>query len=218
MTLVAGTLIDEARDMHVSFDARHHPPKALLRELDRYQVDLLSRLLQINEDYLSSTLSTLLPLAVFADGIGISADHIPTRAEAIDTHGDAHDLTLLPWAYRQDPAPRIAGYVNSSRLYLRGEAAGWTHFTRIDLFLQPRPTALTAFTGTGSALTIRDGARDALVTRVARFMAFRGHTEVGTPSPNTREFDALWREAEARVVQEVANMRSGETFSVREVW
>ena len=218
MTLLAGTLIDEARDMHVSFDARHHPPKALLRELDRYQGELLSRALQMNEDYLSSTLQTALPLATFADGIGISADHIPTRAEAVDLHGDPHDLTLLPWAYRQDPAPRIAGYINSSRLFLRGTAADWTLFTRIDLFLRPRPAALTALAGTDGELTIGDASRNALVTRLARFMAFRGHTEAETPKPSPQEYDDLWREAEARFIEEVADMRSGESFNIREVW
>src|SRR5574342_491449 len=110
MTLLAGTLIDEARDLHVSFSDRDHPTKLLLRELDRYQKALLSRALIINEDYLNSVQQTAMPLAVFANGITLPVGAIPTRAEFVDTHTHSHELEIKPWAYRQDPAPPLCLY------------------------------------------------------------------------------------------------------------
>jgi hypothetical protein len=218
MTLLAGTLIDEARDLHVSFNERHHPSKLLLRELDRYQGQLLSRALQINEDYQGVVLQALLPLSVFPNGIAITSARIPTRAEAVDQRDVPHELELRAWAYRQDPAPLLCGYVYNSTLFLRGEAADWTAFKRIDLYLQPLATALTALTGTGGTLTIGDSARAPLVGRLAALMATRAHTDPELPQPTPGLFTDQWLQAESEFLREIASSRDGEMFQVREVW
>lgn len=212
----AGTIIDEARDLHPSFVVRHHPNKVLLRQLERREKEMLRRALEINEDYRSATLTTAMPLAVFANGITLPTGVTPTGADYIDAAGDRFEIQLRPWHHRGDPAPLRTGYVKAGVVYLRGIAADWNGATSVLIYHTPAVTALTTLT---SVLAIGDEAKDHLVADLAYFMARRRHTDPMLPQPVPSEFlearTDTWHEFERHAADTLA---SGKEIFIREVY
>lgn len=215
MALVAGTIIDEARDWHPTFNVRDHPDKALLRALDQYQRTLIARIVQVNEDYSRTILTTALPLATFANGITLPANLLVTGAEFLDISGNRHEVDLRPMMYRDDPAPRYTLFIGANVAYLRGAAQDWNAIQSIDIAYIPVPTALALLT---DVLTIGDSARRSLVMHLCYMMATRGTTRSDVPPLNPDGFRRDWMRTEEEFLYEVATMRAGQTFTVREIW
>jgi hypothetical protein len=211
----AGTLIDEARDLHPSFTVRHHPDKVLLRQLERREKDMLRRALEINESYRSTTLPTALPLAVFASGIALPANTTVVGADYIDAHGDRFEIQLRPWALRGDPAPLRCAYVNAGVVYLRGLAADWTGLTSILIYHTPAPAALTT---KASVLTIGDEAKSHLVADLAFMMAARGHSDPQLSRPDIGPFASERADTWDRFEHAIAHQLDGQEFFIRETW
>jgi hypothetical protein len=211
----AGTLIDEARDHHPSFTDRHHPNKGLLRQLERREKEMLRRALEINEDYQSTTLTTALPLAVFGNGITLPTGVTPTGADYLDANGDRFEIELRPWSLRGDPAPLRAAYVKAGVVYLRGVAADWNGLTSILIYHTPVQTPLV---DKSSVLTVGDEAKPHLVADLAYFMARRGHTDQMLPQPSVNLFAGEREDSWEAFEHRIAEMRSGESFHIRETW
>lgn len=215
MALIAGDVIDTARDWHASFSVRDHPDKGLLRALGACERDLLQRALQVNEDYSRVVASTALPLATFATGIAVPANLMIHGAEYVDNTGRAHDIDLKPMMYRDDPAHPLTLYLGDDVVYLRGTAQDWNGLTAINIIYTPEPVMPATLAAT---LTLEEDARSALTAYLVLMMARRGTLRTDIPKPDVRAALLWYERAEKEFLHAIANRRAGQTFGVRETW
>lgn len=221
MALVAGNVIDAARDRHTAFDRKTHPNKMLLRTLAMYVKKLHGKVTAIDEDAVRIEQTYALPLADFSAGITLPAN-VRYVAEASVTYPQPSTFAPVPVEIVQSSernarnAPANGAWVVNGVLYLAGNAQRWTAFDQIAVSAVLVPPDLVDLTDT---LVIPDAAEEACVEAVALFMARREAQESdGDAKINLGAFVASADAAEKAYLDDVKNNVSGRTFFTLDVW
>jgi hypothetical protein len=216
MTLTAGPILEAARDRHVSFDRRHHPDPSCLRYLSGYVRTLHGTVAVIDETALAVEEIIALPLFDFSLGAAVPANRTIVGAVLKDARGIVYDFDLVQWGNRHDRnRARLVAWEVGGRLYLSGAATDYTSYSEIGLLLVPIPVDLTSLT---SAIGLPDSAQQCLETKVALFMALRGHDDEAMPKPDARALASEASEAETRFLADIGNRVAGRRFPVRDVF
>lgn len=218
MALLAGDVIDEARDRHPAFDRNRNPQKVVRRELSRYVGRLLGKIDLIDEAALSLEVSTALPLAIFANGIVLPANRGVREVVAVDAQGKRYPLDLIPVGQRSDRTTRVASvWIVNGVLYLNGSAATWLGITSVAVSYTPLAGLVLT---DADVLGVPDNARSTVVEALALFMARRGHTDKDGDIPPIvfQDFVDQSAKAEREFLEEVGDSLSSQTFRVRDTW
>lgn len=186
-TLLAGDLIDEARDHHISFDFEEFPQKMVLRQLSRALREFYAEVTEINESCLAEVVS--LTSAEIATALSAGSYTMPDNIRVLDAdarlassekrvpvfiYASAHRLDTIHF-----PAIYLMGQ-GAVRLTSQSEqsgwsASGWDDFQDLRIWYVPVPTAVTSSSDT---ITLPGFVQDALVSYLVRFMAGRKGREV----------------------------------------
>lgn len=218
MTLLAGDIIDEARDRHAAFDVRRNPQKAVRRFLASYCVELAGKINRIDETALITEYVQALPLADFTVGITLPANRGIAGVVALDNKSPAQKfpVDLIPWATRGDSnVPLASAWLYAGKLYLQGEAASWRNIVSIAVAYTPDFALITA---DADVIPLRQDTRMALIENAALFMAGRGHNDTALPPIDMKKFAMTAAEAEGDALKNVANALGAIHFRTRDVW
>lgn len=218
MPLLAGDVIDEARNAHPAFDKNRNPQKIVRTALSSYVGRLLGKINEIDETGLVLEQTQAMPLAVFANGITLTANRGVREIVAVDAQGKRYPIELIPAGQRNDRQTRVASaWIVNGVLYLNGIAATWNGISQIAISYTPLAGAIAADT---DVLAAPDHARAAIVAALALFMARRYHVDKDGDLPpiNIDDFKEEARTLELEFLEEVANSTSSQVFRVRDVW
>lgn len=218
MPLLAGEIIDEARDRHAAFDNRRNPQKVVRRFLATYAVELAGRIMRIDETALLTEFVQAMPLVDFNAGIVLPANRGIAGIVAVDNRTPAQrfPVDLIPWATRGDAnVPLASAWLYGGKLYLQALAQNWSNITQIAVAYYPDFALITADT---DAIPLRQDARLSLVENAALFMAGRGHTDPALPPIDMKKFVAAAGGAEDEFLKNVANQLGATHFRTRDVW
>lgn len=217
MAILAGDVIDEARDLHPAFDKNRNPVKIVRRALSRYVTDLLSKINQIDETALTIEQLTVMPLGVFANGIVLPANRGVQEVGAVDTQGRVLSVDLIPAGQRDQPRKRATAWIINGVLYLSGVASDWN--TVASVSVRYTPAAGQVLTD-ADVLALPDSARSTVIAALGAFMAKRGQTDKDGDLPpiDVQTFAADAAKAEGDYLAEVANTLTSQVFRVRDVW
>lgn len=217
MALVAGDVIEAARDRHKAFVRELAPQGMALRFLSQYQRELLGKIAEIDEDVLRTDTNTVMPLAVFDNGIALPANRTIVAISALTTGAvpNSLEVALVPASLRNDRStPARAAYQIGDKLFLRGAASDWTTIGSIAVATVPVPVPVTKST---DVLVVPDTAERALIENLALAMALRGHNEPNIPAIDTGAFGARAKDAEQAYLTEVLNRTTGRAYHTRDV-
>jgi hypothetical protein len=221
MALLAGNVIDAARDRHTAFDRKTHPNKMLLRFLSSYVKQLHGKVLALDEDDVRIETTFDLPMADFSAGITLPAN-VRYVAEASVTYPAPSTDSPVPLDIIQSSernarnAPANGAWVVNGRLYLAGTAQRWTHFNKLAVSFVLLPPDLVDLDDT---LAIPDAAELACVENVALFLARREAQESdGDGKIALSPFVAAATDAERQYLDDVKNNVSGRTFYTLDVY
>jgi hypothetical protein len=221
MALLAGSVIDAARDRHTAFDRKTHPSKMLLRYLSRYVKQLHGKITAIDEDAVRVEIVASFPLADFGNGIALPAN---TRyvAEASVTYPAPSTFAPAPLEIIQSSernarnAPANGAWQVAGSLHLAGTADRWKQFDTIAISVVTTPVDLVTL---DDLLAVPDAAEGACVEALALFMAQREAQESdGDPKIALSPFVAAFSDAEKSYLDDVKNNVSGRTFYTLDVY
>lgn len=189
MALIAGELIDEARDFHPSFDAQTVQEKILLRQLSRAERAIYQLVLEVADEVI--TVPEVIDLATIQAALAANAG-IALPAHLLVSSGTVRivnterlaPLILLSYVHQHDPPYpwRPTAWVEGGDLVLMdlrrflGTNHGWENFDQITLQLVPAPTQIT---DVADPLSLPDIARNTIVDQLVVFMAGRKGIKVG---------------------------------------
>lgn len=174
MTFNAGTVISEARDAHPEFMPDRSPQGLVRRFVDRYQRELVGKILEIRPAFFDSTMTTAMPLGTFDSGITMpSAMYIKqviAQLASDATQYGQSQVELMPWANRLGLCSMPAASLNGDKLILLGMAEDWAQYSSIST----RYVALPAELVTDAVnLILPDYAKSACITATSAFLARR---------------------------------------------
>lgn len=217
MALLAGDVIESARDRHRAFAREFAPQGMCLRFLSQYVRELLGKIMAIDADVLRVDTPVAMPLAVFGNGIALPANRTIVAITAQETGANPRtiDVTLVPVALRNDiKTPLSAAWESNGVLYLRGGAADWQNIASLAIATIPVPAAIAAST---AALPVPDMAERACVEGLALALARRGPPKDGLPPIELSSFAAAAADAEGNYLNEVSNRLASRTHFTRDV-
>jgi hypothetical protein len=194
MPVLAGALVDEARDYHPAFDRRQVPDRMVLRELSRHQRRLAAKVVLVSEDALAVPVSFSKALvdAAALDGVSGAGLALPEYLLVLSAYtrytagGSDIPVELVTYANNQAQAIRDfpSAYLIRQTLYpvnrgraglaMKGDTTaphGWEELDGMTLLVVPNPPELITLE---SEVTLPSVAHDALVVNLARWMGARG--------------------------------------------
>jgi hypothetical protein len=216
--LLAGDIIDEARDRHAAFDNRRNPQKVVRRFLAGYVVELAGKIMRLDEQALLTEFVAAMPLADFSAGIVLPANRGIAGITANDNHTPSQPtpVDLIPWATRNDSnVPLASAWLYGGKLYLQGSARNWNNMVSIAVAYYPDFALITADT---DVIPLRQDARSTLIENASLFMAGRGHNDPALPSIDMKKFVAKAGDSEEEFLKNVANQLGATHFRTRDVW
>lgn len=211
MSLLAGDLIEAARDRHASFDRERTPDLVLLRFLSREQRRLMGKLAQANPQAVSVTQDLLLSAYDWRAGFLLLAyQALDVRGEVIFTDPARHAAPLHIRALADQSVAGVGYFAGAQGDVLRlfGVAADWEGVERVRVRLAPLPDELKRL---GDPLTVPDTAEAALVASLTAFLAGRAEGVDGRP------FYAEAVQYETDLIREIRSSYRAVSFKVREV-
>jgi hypothetical protein len=219
MPLLAGDVIDSARDRHAEFDPRRQPDKMLLRTLSDYVAHLSGRITAIDPDALRIEESYELPLADFDAGIALPANRYIAEIVAKDPDTAArprsYPVALIGAEQRfARNGPLAAAWQIGDRLYLRGPAETWRFMGSIAVAYVAQPVALATLE---DVLALPDSAKLACTEYLALFMARRAGAKANPPIA-IETFASAASGAESALIEDVKNRLTGRVFFTEDVW
>lgn len=209
MALVAGKVIDAAREYHVSFDPKAHPDKLCLGFLSRYVRQLHGKIVAIDPDAVRVEVTTALPLVDFDAGVALPAN-VRYVAEVAVRYRAPSTLPPVPLDVIQSDErnarnrPPGAVWTVGSVLFLAGNAQSYTNFDQIAISVVLLPVALAVLE---DLLPVPDAAEAACVEAVAGFLAGR-----------VADAKVSLTGAERAYLDDLGNNVSGRTFYTQDVW
>lgn len=217
MPLIAGNVIDAARDRHVAFSRERAPQGVCLRFLSQAVRSLLGKVAEIDEDLLRVEMNVALPLADFDAGIALPANRsvVAVTVEETGVNPRSFDLDIVPASNRNDvTTPISAVWQIGDTLYLRGAASDWQNYGSIAVSTIPVPDALLT---DKDVLPVEDTAERALADAVALDLARRTSGMDGMPQLDLRAFAAMAGDSEERYLDNVRNRVHSRVFTTRDV-
>ena len=214
--MTAEEVIREAREIHPAFTPEQHPNATLLRALARIQDRLRGELKRLNPEALAREFRVTLPLSAtdFADGVALPAHEMLMTGEVRGPGDYRTVLFLVPHASRLAPALFPSATVFGRRLFLTATPEVWRDFTELRLPYVPVAPPLHR---PDSEFALPDSARNALVDRLALFMAGRTIAPDGLP-PLDRAFLAAEAEASEAHFLSREGIKQATIGFTREVW
>lgn len=220
MTLVAGNVIDAARDRHPSFYKEKHPNKMLLRFLSAYAKGLHGKIAAIDEDQLRVDVTATLPLASFDAGIALPAN-VRSITGAVVSYPEPTTFAPVPIDIIQSDernarnTPAGAAWQVNGKLYLAGNADRWSAFNQIAISLILLPDTLQTL---ADVLAVPDAAELACIENCALFLARREFNESdGDTKLNLSTYVGAAADAERAFLDDVKNNVAGRTFYTLDV-
>lgn len=217
MPLLAGSVIDAARDRHVAFSQERAPNGVCLRFLSQRVRELLGKIAEIDEDLLRVELNVVLPLADFAAGIALPANRsvVAVTVEETGVNPRSFDLPIVPASNRNDVnTPLGAVWQIGNTLYLRGKASDWTNYGSIAVATIPVPAALVKLNDT---LPVDDTAERALADGLAFDLGARMAGVEGVPPINLDILAASASRSSEAYLDEVRNRTHSRVIQTRDV-
>jgi hypothetical protein len=221
MTLLAGDVIDAARDRHAAFDRERAPQGVCLRFLSQSARRLHGKIMEIDEDVLRVEQNTVLPLADFSAGIALPANRTIVGVTVQDrsaVNPRSFDIDLVPANLRNDRnTPAAAAWQIGNKLYLRGAASDWTQYGSIAVSTVPIPPLVAK---SSDVIDLPDTALEALADAIALQLAKRGVTPKDgerLPPIVLGAFVASAKSSEDDFLDEIRNRLTGRTFQTRDV-
>lgn len=217
MTLLAGDVIDAARDRHVAFDREWAPQGMMLRFLSQYVRRLHSLIAEIDEDVLRVETNTVLPLADFAAGIALPANRTIVGIVAQETGTNnprTIDIALVPANLRNDRnTPAAAAFQIGNKVYLRGKASDWTRYGSVAISTVP---VIAGVVKSSDVIDLWTDPLEALADAVALAVARRGPRE-GAPPITLGSFEKAAASSETAFLDEIRNRLTGRSYQTRDV-
>lgn len=217
MALLAGDVIEGARDRHRAFAREFAPQGMCLRFLSQYVRELLGKVAALDPDVLRVDTPVVMPLADFAAGIALPANRSVVAISATETGSNPRtfEVTLVPVALRNDiKTPSAAAWEANGVLYLRGSANDWQNVGSLAIATIPVPAAITT---SQTALPLPDTAERALIEGLALLLARRGPPKDGLPPIELSSFAAAKDDAEGAYLKEVMNRVTHRAHFTRDV-
>lgn len=218
MALTLGQIVDRVRDAHPAFDPRIVGNQALARFFDRYQRQLVYKILESNPDAILVELNVafLSTMLMGQAGYDLPAN-LGLRPGLVHFTNDAvtfGELTLIKFQDRMGPYGKYPAYMRGSKLFLIGSVDSWSQVASFDLAYIAMPVLLTALTDN---LTVPDAAFDALVAAgcdfAARKVADRPDVKI-----DAQEFAADADKAEGLYLRGVGLHNQATIHYVKEAW
>lgn len=187
MALTAAQVINRARDLHPALSVSNAPRVLAFRQITEQQRDLIAEIARTIPGYLATTVDITLPLAVFDSGSDLSALIAGGWLDLLDLFftNSANPLpdlavrgTFAPYEQRDMPQPSPAWTFRGNTIYLLGEAADYTMYSKATLSYTPLGSDLTS---DASVFLLPDDARECLAWDLAVFWLMR---LVGLPMAN----------------------------------
>jgi len=218
MPLLAGEIIDEARDRHAAFDNRRNPQKVVRRFLASYAVKLAGKIMRIDEQALLTEFVQAMPLVDFNAGIVLPANRGIAGIVANDNKvpSQKFPVDLIPWATRGDSnVPLASAWLYGGKLYLQAAATNWRNIVSIAVAYYPDFALVTLDT---DVIPLRQDARLALIENTALFMGLRGHNDKDLPPIDLKAMGSVAKDAEDELLANVSNQLGATHFRTRDVW
>lgn len=216
--MLAGDVIEEARDRHPAFDKTRHPQKVVRRALSTYVGVLLGKINEIDEQAITVEQEFNMPVsqALFALGFAVPANRGIEDIVAVDQQTRRLPVELIRAGNRSDRNSRIASaWLVNGVLYLNGVLTSWNGVTKIAVRYAPVAGLLAT---DADVLAVPDPARAACIEATALAMARRKLVKEGEPPIVVAEYAAIAKQAEDDYLTEVGNALTGQVFRVRDVW
>jgi hypothetical protein len=197
MALLAGDVINHARDMHPALSVVNAPAVVGYRAISRFQGDLVEQIAARQPGFLAETLTVALPLATFASGINLTTlitsgwlaleDMFARLTSDSDTTRWPLRCENVPWGQRDMAQPWPAFTMRNDVLYLLGTETDWSVMSSLRISYTAQPADVTQ---DSSALVVPLDARETLATSLCAFYLSR---LVSEPTHRvTSEMASVW--------------------------
>lgn len=219
MAVLAGDVIDAARDRHAAFDRQRHPNKGALRYLSGYVKALRGKIMAIDPAMVRVELPVVLPLANHDAGIALPAGTLLVDEVAgtfLKQPQPPWPIPIIDITARFAPnAPTGAAWQQGSTLFLRGPDTLWRDFASVTLYLVATPLTLTEL---DDPLAIPDAAELACTEACALFFAGREVQEASESKISLQKFVGTAAGAESDYLDTVKAGLAGKVFVTQDVW
>jgi hypothetical protein len=172
-SLTPGQIIQEARDVHPSFNPRMHPNGTLLRLLSSYQRAIFAKIAQSNPALCASNLFITLPLADFSAGIKLpSFTYMLPHPTLLTTGNNVREpIDLVNATFQADfEQPRKFAYLQGGNLFLGRRAENYNAYDQLRLQMVLTPRDLVSLS---EPLMLPDYGMDTYVGHLVGKMAMR---------------------------------------------
>lgn len=221
MPLLAGNVIDAARDRNPAFDKQHHPNKAALRHLSQFVKRVHGQLTQLDPSLVMLNVTTALPLADHSAGIALPAGTrlvesvVGNYATTNSPPRDPYRIRLIDFVQRFAPnAPRGAAWQQGGYLFLRAPSTIWQSFASVTYAISTMPTDLAELADT---IALPETAENACIEEIAYHFAKREAQERdGKLSLDV--FRTCAGEALEAFLSDISNNMGNRMFFTEDVW
>lgn len=224
MARLVSSIINAARDRHVSFDPQRQPSGPLYRFLAQYTEKLTGKIIAIDPEAAPSVVETFdLDTFDFDAGVVLGANRSIVEVTLLDKPTapivKTYNVDVIAAALRFAPnGPRRAAWELNGRFYLRGVTADWQNFESVSV----RYTGGLAAEGVNmlraANMVLPDATELACIEAVALFMAKRGHADPKLPPIDLAAFVATATDAETSYLDTVRAKLVGRSFFTQDVW
>lgn len=226
MALLAGDIINHARDMHQALSPMNAPAVVGYRALSRFQGDLVDQITARQPGFLAQVLVVSLPLATFADGINLTTllpggwlaleDLFARASYDSDTTRWPIRCNNIPWGQRDMVQPWPCYTMRDNVLYLMGTETDWSVMSSLRLSYTAQPADIT---DDASALVVPADAREALATMLCAFYLWRLVQDPAyrVPAEMAQTWDEKASTERTRFLSRIARTGQKQSFRVRNV-
>ena len=226
MALLAGDVINHARDMHPALSPTNAPAILGYRALSRFQGDLVEQIAARQPGFLAQLLTVALPLATFADGINLTTlisggwlaleDMFARGTYDTDTTRWPIRCNNIPWGQRDMVQPWPCFTMRNDVLYLLGTETDWAVMSSLRISYTAQPADLTA---DASALVVPLDARESLATTLCAFYLWRLVQDPAyrVPAEMAQTWDEKATTERTRFLARIGRTGQKQSFRVRNV-
>lgn len=225
MPRLVASIINAARDRHVSFDPQRHPSGPLFRFLAQYTAKLSGKVALIDPEAggLAAEVSVNLDVFPFVAGVVLAANRFVTEVVLVDKASavpqQSYPIDLIDAAQRFAPnGPRAAAWQMGNNLFLRGRYEDWINYGSVTIRYVGGLAAEGANEAKAANMTLPDESELACVENTALFMAKRGHNDPKLPPIDLGAFKATADEAESDYLDVVRRRVTGRVFFTQDTW
>lgn len=214
MPLLAGDVINDARDLHPTFDDNTHPDAVMVRALNRGQQEIYNDALTRYPSFQATIQEVELPLDDFDAGVALE---VPIFVADVTrtSQNEESPLDIIPYDHRFDGnQPYFRCWIMSGTLYLAGPASLWSDVTKLTIRYSAECPDLVDLEST---LVLPDSARSALVAYCAQVMAARGTQRTDVQPASVSYFGGMADRSKELFLTNLWLLRSANVRFIRDV-